>query len=104
MSDTVFSESKILKTRFLFHRYRPGTVALREMCKYQKFTKLLIHKLPFQRLVREIDCTGAPGGSHATVPVLGHVPSPCLTGTVGLSGSAQSSGYVPTCHFGAAGM
>ena len=36
------------------HRYRPGTVALREICKYQKSTELLIKKLPFQRLVREI--------------------------------------------------
>jgi histone H3 len=36
------------------HRYRPGTVALREIRKYQKCTDLLIRKLPFQRLVREI--------------------------------------------------
>lgn len=36
------------------HRYRPGTVALREIRKYQKNTELLIRKLPFQRLVREI--------------------------------------------------
>lgn len=36
------------------HRYRPGTVALREIRKYQKTTDLLIRKLPFQRLVREI--------------------------------------------------
>uniref|UniRef100_A0A8C1VG38 Core Histone H2A/H2B/H3 domain-containing protein n=1 Tax=Cyprinus carpio TaxID=7962 RepID=A0A8C1VG38_CYPCA len=36
------------------HCYRPGTVALREICRYQKSTELLIHKLPFQRLVREI--------------------------------------------------
>ena len=36
------------------HRYRPGTVALREIRRYQKFTELLIRKLPFQRLVREI--------------------------------------------------
>lgn len=35
-------------------RYRPGTVALREIRKYQKSTELLIRKLPFQRLVREI--------------------------------------------------
>ncbi|CAK7354592.1 unnamed protein product [Dovyalis caffra] len=53
------------------HCYRPGTVALREIRKYQKSTELLIRKLPFQRLVREIaqdfkiwlfdvnDCTGA---------------------------------------------
>ena len=36
------------------HRHRPGTVALREIRKYQKSTALLIRKLPFQRLVREI--------------------------------------------------
>jgi histone H3 len=36
------------------HRYRPGTVALREIRRYQKTTELLIRKLPFQRLVREI--------------------------------------------------
>ena len=36
------------------HRYRPGTVALREIRRYQKSTNLLLRKLPFQRLVREI--------------------------------------------------
>ena len=36
------------------HRYRPGTVALQEIRKYQKSAKLLIRKMPFQRLVREI--------------------------------------------------
>jgi histone H3 len=36
------------------HRYRPGTVALREIRKYQKTTEDLICKLPFQRLVREL--------------------------------------------------
>eukprot|EP00013_Stygamoeba_regulata_P026463 CAMPEP_0177662568 /NCGR_PEP_ID=MMETSP0447-20121125/19376_1 /TAXON_ID=0 /ORGANISM="Stygamoeba regulata, Strain BSH-02190019" /LENGTH=173 /DNA_ID=CAMNT_0019168175 /DNA_START=76 /DNA_END=597 /DNA_ORIENTATION=+ len=35
-------------------RFRPGTVALREIRKYQVNTELLIRKLPFQRLVREI--------------------------------------------------
>ena len=38
------------------HRYRPGTVALREIRKYQKSTDLLIRKRPFMRLVREIAC------------------------------------------------
>jgi histone H3 len=37
------------------HRYRPGTVALCEIRKYQKSTELLIRKAPFQCLVREID-------------------------------------------------
>lgn len=36
------------------HRYRPGTVALREIRRYQKSTELLIRKRPFERLVREI--------------------------------------------------
>ena len=36
------------------HKFRPGTVALREIRKYQKSTELLVRKLPFQRLVREI--------------------------------------------------
>ena len=35
-------------------RYRPGTVALREIRKLQSSTNLLIRKLPFQRLVKEI--------------------------------------------------
>ena len=41
-------------TLWPLRRYRPGTVALREIRKYQKSTELLIRKLPFQRLVREI--------------------------------------------------
>lgn len=36
------------------HRYRPGTVALREIRRYQKSTDLLIRKAPFQRLVKQI--------------------------------------------------
>ena len=35
-------------------RFRPGTVALRQIRRYQKSTDLLIRKLPFQRLVREV--------------------------------------------------
>lgn len=36
------------------HRYRPGTVALREIRRYQKSTDMLIRRAPFQRLLREI--------------------------------------------------
>ena len=36
------------------HRYRPGTLALREIRHYQKKTNLLIKRTPFARLVREI--------------------------------------------------
>ncbi|KAH6975885.1 histone-fold-containing protein [Ilyonectria robusta] len=43
-------------------RYRPGTVALREIRLYQGHTKLLMLKLPFARLVREIALTVRPRG------------------------------------------
>ena len=48
------------------HRYRPGTVALRQIRQYQKSTDLLIRKLPFQRLVREIaqNLDGGHGGKE----------------------------------------
>ena len=36
------------------HRFRPGTVALREIRRYQKSTELLIRKVPFARLVKEL--------------------------------------------------
>ena len=36
------------------HRFRPGTVALRDIRRYQKSSELLIRKLPFQRIVKEI--------------------------------------------------
>ena len=36
------------------HRFRPGTVAIREVKRYQNSTELLIKRLPFQRLVKGI--------------------------------------------------
>ena len=45
-------------------RYRPGTVALREILRYQKSTELLIRKIPFQRLVREIVTSLFPNESY----------------------------------------
>ena len=36
------------------HRYRPGTVALQEIRKYQRSTDLVIRRAPFMRLVKEI--------------------------------------------------
>jgi len=36
------------------HRYRPGTVAQSEIWKYQNSTEILIPKVPFQRLVKEV--------------------------------------------------
>ena len=47
------------------YRFRPGTKALREIRRYQRGTDLLIRKLPFQRLVREILQT--KGGSDMRI-------------------------------------
>jgi histone H3/H4 len=49
------------------HRFRPGTVALREIRKYQKSTDLLIRKAPFQRLVRELAQDFKTGTSISTI-------------------------------------
>ena len=48
------SQSDKASAQHQLHRYRPGTVALREIRRYQKSMELLIRKLPFQRLVCEI--------------------------------------------------
>jgi histone H3 len=49
-----YTQQDIVKSTRKKKRYRPGTKALRDIRKYQKSTNLLIAKLPFQRLVREI--------------------------------------------------
>ena len=51
------------------YRYRPGTVALKQIRQYQKSTELLIRKLPFQQLVREI----ASDSEVITSPLCGKV-------------------------------
>ena len=51
------------------YRYRPGTVALKQIRQYQKSTELLIRKLPFQRLVWEI----AGDSEIITSPLCGKV-------------------------------
>ena len=51
------------------YRYWPGTVALKQIRQYQKSTELLIRKLPFQRLVREI----ASDSEVITSPLCGKV-------------------------------
>ena len=45
-------------------RRKPGVVALQEIRRYQKSTELLISKLPFQRLVREITMEVCMHGSE----------------------------------------
>ncbi|ORX80608.1 histone-fold-containing protein [Anaeromyces robustus] len=49
-SKTIPSKTNIIRKR----RYKPGVLALKEIRKYQRSTNLLIRKLPFARLVREI--------------------------------------------------
>ena len=48
------------------HRFRPGTVALREIRRYQKSTELLVRKAPFQRLVRELATSEGTTGHPAS--------------------------------------
>ena len=47
-------EAQMQGRRIKPHRYRAGTVALKDIRHYQGSTALLIRKLPFQRVVREI--------------------------------------------------
>ena len=53
-------------------RYRPGTVALRDIRKLQRLGELLISKLPFKRLLREIaqEYTNSPRFSASAVLAL----------------------------------
>lgn len=75
----------------LKRRYRPGTVALREIRKYQRSTELLIRKLPFARLVRGGRrgregrgsvgaCARAPGEKETKPRALTHSLPPHNTG------------------------
>lgn len=76
------------------HRYRPGTVALREIRRYQKSTDLLIRKLPFQRLVREI----------AQVKISLQSQPPYLHVVYYVSGLLEWRTPLPIdCHFDSAG-
>ena len=57
-SEKVAKTEKKAKKSF---RWRPGTVALRQIKKLQRSTELLVRKAPFQRLVREL-ATGHKDG------------------------------------------
>lgn len=46
------------------HRWRPGTVALREIRKFQKSTGNLIQGAPFRRLVKEVSRDISPSGAR----------------------------------------
>ena len=60
-------------------RWRPGTVAKREIRKLTKSTKLLFPRLPFNRLVREI-CQDLPNGcdKHFTKNAMAAFQVRCL--------------------------
>ena len=49
-------------------RYRPGTVAFHEIRRYQKSTELVLRRLPFQRLVREIIQDISSGTDYRVAP------------------------------------
>lgn len=51
-------------------RYRPGTVAVRDMKRYQKSTELLLRRAPFQRLIREITGNYSVGTRFAASALL----------------------------------
>lgn len=52
------------------HRYRQGTVALREIRKYQRSVDLLIPKQSFQRLVREMLTSMSPSTNRLEAAAL----------------------------------
>lgn len=57
VAEPQFTRPRIAKKK---SRFRPGVVVLKEIRRYQKSTELLIQKLPFQRLVKEIANTIDP--------------------------------------------
>ncbi|KAF6753064.1 histon H3 protein [Ephemerocybe angulata] len=50
-------------------RFRPGQTVLHEIRRFQASTELLIRKMPFQRLVREIAMEYRASRSHIFSPV-----------------------------------
>ncbi|XP_033750463.1 histone H3.3-like [Pecten maximus] len=77
---TICDEASLKKP----HRFRPGTVALREIRMYQKTTELLIRKLPFQRLVREIALKISKFNYKFKVAALASLQEACEAFLVGL--------------------
>ena len=86
------------------YRYRPGTVALKQIRQYQKSMELLIRKLPFQRLVREIasdseviksPLCGKVRFQSAAIMALQEATEAYL---VGLFEDSNQVGFQPMCH------
>jgi hypothetical protein len=69
-------------------RYKPGTVALREIRRYQKSTDLLLLRTPFQRLVRTSNYLHVP---RANTPRSVKSPKPSLPRQVPRDGKARLS-------------
>lgn len=70
-------------------RFRPGVVALREIRRFQKSTELLIRKLPFQRLVREILQQEAGDGMRIASAAVGALQEASESYLVGLFDDAN---------------
>ena len=56
------------------HRYRPSTVALRKIRWYQKSTELLIPKLPFQRMLKDMTHNSLEQLKHMQITELEDIP------------------------------
>ena len=67
------------------HRYRPGTVTLREIRRYQESTELLMHGLQFQHLVHGIlqGCGVGCGVALAVMVALWEAVGACLVQLLG---------------------
>ena len=57
-------------SRPMLHRHRPSTTVLREIRRVERSTELVIRKLPFQRLVREIALRFRPSVCFQSTAVL----------------------------------
>ena len=66
------------------YKHRPGVVALREIRRYQKTTELLIKKLPFQRLIRELVARNLSGDYRFQSAALGALQEATEAYLVGL--------------------
>ena len=67
-------EAKTLPKSTVVRRFHPGTVALREIRKYQKSTSLIIPRIPFNRLVKKI-ARSLPIVDHVEPAVAGQIPA-----------------------------
>ena len=76
----------MVKQKATRRRYRPGVLAMKEIRRYQKSTELLIPKLPFVRLVRQVmqDTYGASSGLRIQAGALTALQEACEAYLVGM--------------------